>query len=370
MKTFSQFLYLLFFLSVVSPFQVALAANNCPEKSASAKEIIQRYPLIFTTKKTGSEFTVDVAYKGIINDGDQVSIIGSSDLDPNVDYVVFASKNPENKIKLDGCGLTFKKTSVSSHSLSARLLGELEVFRAKIQALMNVELAPANKNKYGVWTMEIGKILEEYHDYERALLVYREQMRSKFKYEHRHYPSRFVERAPPHDPFEHYKINERRRPHTYGAIRDELTQYAIVLNKLGRYEDVLLPLEMIDGGNSIAQQLYFETVLKTKGKQYLYGQKFRLGQLRDMPNYEVKNTDLSDIQLTFYPAWKVTFENVDFSNTNFSVSKFHEVTFKGCDFTGANLEYVEFQNAQYDDKTIWPVGFEPKAHELTLMEDE
>jgi hypothetical protein len=65
---------------------------------------------------------------------------------------------------------------------------------------------------------------------------------------------------------------------------------------MGRYEEALSPIEMaiVSGMGADAHQLYFEAVLKSKGKEYFNGKDIRLDQRRDQPNYEVNGVDLPE----------------------------------------------------------------------------
>lgn len=350
------------------------AGTSCA--GLSAKEKIQFAPVIFKGAKEESDFHIITVYKGQIEKGGVVSVKESANLPAGREYIVFAGKNLAGELSLDECEISFERSSVSENANNAEILAELEIFKAQVEALEDVEESfPQAKGGTRSWAMEMGGLLQEYGDDERALEVYRQEIASRYNLLYNRKTETMEKREPFVDPFAwHEKTRDRRGPpERYDAIREELKEYSIVLTRLGRYEEALVPLEMaiLSGVGADVCQLYFESALKSKGKEYFNGRKIRLDQVRDRPNYEVNGVDLSDIKITFSYTADTTFNGVDFSGSDLSGSRFNSsVVFKSTNFTGAKLENVEFKQTKYDGDTIWPETFNPGDHGLVLYSEE
>ena len=76
-----------------------------------------------------------------------------------------------------------------------------------------------------------------------------------------------------------------------------------------------------------------------------------------MTSGSFKNTDMSEAKFVKSNLIGVSFKNARLTKTDFT-----EVWLRGVDFTGTNLEDAILTGALYDEKTIFPEGFDPKAH--------
>ena len=76
-----------------------------------------------------------------------------------------------------------------------------------------------------------------------------------------------------------------------------------------------------------------------------------------MTSGSFKNTDMSEARFVKSNLIGVSFKNATLTKTDFT-----DVWLRGVDFTGANLKDAILTGALYDEKTIFPGGFNPKAH--------
>lgn len=366
------------FLGLVLNFYVLPVptyAADCDSSSKSSKELVSLFPVIFEGREVKSSFEVLKAYKGLPEEGEAISLGSASQLVSGKNYIIFADSNDEGKLALDECGLTFDKVSVSESKRNAELLAELEVFRAQVNALnASQKKFPQDRGGSRSWATEVGKVLQEYGDYERALKVYKQAIIYRHNLVYNKETEQMEQRSPPEDPFTMFedKSNHRGPYPRFDGMRDELKEYASILYKLGRYDEAITPLEMAikSGKGAPTHQLFFEAVLKSRGKEYFDGKRVRLEQIQGKPNYEVSGVDLSNIKINFNHTSDTTFNDVDFSNSDLTGAKFREVIFKGVNFTGARLGNVEFTDCEYDDDTEWPEGFNPLERGLVQYSEK
>jgi uncharacterized protein YjbI with pentapeptide repeats len=59
-------------------------------------------------------------------------------------------------------------------------------------------------------------------------------------------------------------------------------------------------------------------------------------------------------------------ERVDFRGTDLHEAEFRQSWILECDFRDANMEHADLTDATIDELTLWPEGFDPRAHGATL----
>ena len=96
-------------------------------------------------------------------------------------------------------------------------------------------------------------------------------------------------------------------------------------------------------------------------------------QFADIFATNFQNADLRNANLQSAVIRGVQFQGADLTNANLKRADLHEANFEYAELHGANLEEckgwkncdVRWSKAKYDDKTNFPVGFDPNEYGLT-----
>jgi hypothetical protein len=64
----------------------------------------------------------------------------------------------------------------------------------------------------------------------------------------------------------------------------------------------------------------------------------------------------------------VTFDHCDFRGADLTGADLSQCRLRECDFTGARLDGTDLRGVVFDRLTVWPEGFDPRAHGARLEE--
>jgi hypothetical protein len=86
-----------------------------------------------------------------------------------------------------------------------------------------------------------------------------------------------------------------------------------------------------------------------------------------IPGSPDKGPQLRTARLRRAPLAKKVLRNADLRGADLREADLRGADLAGADLIGAKLDGAKLDGARYDERTLWPIGFDPTQHGLVLL---